>query len=211
MLLNSMRLGTERIREIVKSLRNFSRLDEAEMKPVDIQEGIENTLMLLANRFKAQPGQQAIRVVEAYDQLPMVECFASQLNQVFWHLLSNAMDALRLYYPLQSSGTNEIGKIQIRTETIEGNRVAIYITDNGPGIPDSERAKVFGPFYTTKPVGRGTGLGLSISHQIFLAHQRKMAETKCRSNAQSLFGVYRIPLRHAAQSDIVKLFSNPSK
>ena len=165
-LLDSMRLGTERIREIVKSLRNFSRLDEAEMKPVDIQEGIENTLMLLANRFKAQPGQQAIRVIETYGQLPMVECFASQLNQVFWHLLSNAIDALRLYYPLQASGTNEIGEIQIRTETIEGNRVAIYITDNGPGIPDSERAKVFDPFYTTKPVGKGTGLGLSISHQI---------------------------------------------
>ena len=167
-LLNSMRMGTERIREIVKSLRNFSRLDEAEMKPVDIQEGIENTLMLLANRFKAQPGQQAIRVVETYGQIPMVECFASQLNQVFWHLLSNAIDALRLHYTPQASGADEIGTIQIRTEKIESNRVAIYITDNGPGIPESERTKVFDPFYTTKPVGKGTGLGLSISHQIIV-------------------------------------------
>ncbi len=173
-LLDSMKAGTERIREIVKSLRNFSRLDEAEMKPVDIHEGIENTLMLLANRFKAQPGQQAIRVVETYDQLPAVECFASQLNQVFWHILSNAIDALRLHYTPQSSmpDADEIGAIQIRTETIEGNRIAIYIADNGPGIPESERSKVFDPFYTTKPVGKGTGLGLSISHQIVVEKHR---------------------------------------
>ena len=171
-LLDSMKSGTERIREIVKSLRNFSRLDESEMKPVNIHEGIDNTLLLLPNRLKASPEQSAIRVVKTYGDLPMVECFASQLNQVFWHLLSNAIDAVRSP-DVQSTVQNKleptqshIGTIQIRTEVIKAKWIAISITDNGPGIPEQARDKIFDPFYTTKPVGKGTGLGLSISHQI---------------------------------------------
>ncbi len=171
-LLDSMKSGTERIREIVKSLRNFSRLDEAEMKPVDIHEGIENTLLLLPNRLKALPGQSAIRVVKTYGNLPVVECFASQLNQVFWHVLSNAIDAVRSHY-VQNTFQNKseptqpnIGTIQIRTAVIKANWIAISIADNGPGIPEQARNKIFDPFYTTKPVGQGTGLGLSISHQV---------------------------------------------
>lgn len=173
-LLDSMKSGTERIREIVKSLRNFSRLDEADMKPVDIHEGIDNTLLLLPNRLKALPGQSAIRVVKTYGNLPTVECFASQLNQVFWHLLSNAIDAVRSHY-VQNAFENEseptqpdISTIQIRTEVIKANWIAISIIDNGPGIPEQARNKIFDPFYTTKPVGKGTGLGLSISHQVIV-------------------------------------------
>ncbi len=171
-LLDSMKSGTERIREIVKSLRNFSRLDEADVKPVDIHEGIENTLLLLPNRLKALPGQSAIRVVKAYGDLPMIECFASQLNQVFWHLLSNAIDAVRSHY-VQNTFQHKseptqpnIGTIQIRTAVIRDGWIAIFIADNGPGIPEQARNQIFDPFYTTKPVGTGTGLGLSISHQV---------------------------------------------
>lgn len=184
-LLDSMKSGTERIREIVKSLRNFSRLDEAEMKSVDIHEGIENTLLLLPDRLKALPGQSAIRVVKAYGNLPMVECFASQLNQVFWHLLSNAIDAVRSHYvqstfhhPSEPAQPN-IGTIQIRTEVIKANWIAISIIDNGLGIPEQARNKIFDPFYTTKPVGKGTGLGLSISHQVVT--EKHGGQLYCRS------------------------------
>ncbi len=169
-LLDSMKSGTERIREIVKSLRAFSRLDEAEMKLVDVNEGIENTLMLLPNRLKAQPGQSAIRVLKTYGELPVIECFASQLNQVFWHLLTNAIDAVRSQQAQAAIGSvatdDNMATIQIRSEVIKDGWIAIYIADNGPGIPEKIRDKVFDPFYTTRPVGQGTGLGLSISHQI---------------------------------------------
>ncbi len=196
-LLDSMRSGTERIREIVKSLRNFSRLDEAETKPVDIHEGIENTLLLLSNRLKAQPGETAIRVLKTCSQLPTVECFVSQLNQVFWHLLSNAIDAVRSHDAQETSGIYEsdnIATIQIRTEVSDENWIAIYIADNGPGIPQNVRNKIFDPFYTTKPVGKGTGLGLSISHQIIV--EKHHGELQCHSTTdQGTEFVIKLPYR----------------
>ncbi len=196
-LLDSMRSGTERIREIVKSLRNFSRLDEAETKPVDIHEGIENTLLLLSNRLKAQSGETAIRVLKTYSQLPTVECFVSQLNQVFWHLLSNAIDAVRSRNAQETSGIYEsdnIATIQIRTEVSDENWIAIYIADNGPGIPQNVRNKIFDPFYTTKPVGKGTGLGLSISHQIVV--EKHHGELQCHSTTdQGTEFVIKLPCR----------------
>ncbi|MBW4494614.1 MAG: GAF domain-containing protein [Oscillatoria princeps RMCB-10] len=167
--LSSMKVGAERIRQIVLTLRNFSRLDEAEMKPVNIHEGIESSLLILQNRLKAKPDQPGIQIVREYGDLPEVECYAGQLNQVFMNLLNNSIDALQERDRERSR--EELKKnpstITIRTQrAVENNWVAIAIEDNGPGIPESARLRIFDPFFTTKPVGEGTGLGLSISYQI---------------------------------------------
>ncbi|MBW4479174.1 MAG: PAS domain-containing protein [Tolypothrix brevis GSE-NOS-MK-07-07A] len=164
-LLKSMKVGAERIREIVLSLRTFSRMDEAEMKKVDIHEGLDSTLMILDHRIKVKPDRIAIEVIKEYANLPLVECYAGQLNQVFMNILANAIDAL------DESLVNEPEKltnpqIRICTELLEGDRVKISIADNGLGIPSAVKARLFDPFFTTKAIGKGTGMGLSISYQI---------------------------------------------
>ncbi|MEG4008344.1 response regulator [Microcoleus sp. Pol11C1] len=161
-MLGSMKMGSDRIGQLVLSLRNFSRLDEADCKPVDIHAGIDSTLLILQHRLKARPDFPAIEVIKNYGQLPEVECHPSQLNQVFMNILSNAIDAL------QTSGVrdNQQPTITISTSIGSANSIAISIADNGVGIPEPIRSKLFDPFFTTKPVGKGTGLGLSISHQI---------------------------------------------
>ena len=162
--LESMKLGTHRIQEIVTSLRNFSRLDEAKMKAVDLHEGIESTLLILQNRLKAKAEQGETNIIRDYGELPRVECHASQINQVFMNLISNAIDALG-----NQPAPREI-KISTRLELAEYEEnmdmVVVEISDNGPGIPELVRQQIFNPFFTTKPVGKGTGLGLAISHQI---------------------------------------------
>ncbi|WP_414529044.1 AAA family ATPase [Nodularia chucula] len=169
-LLISMKIGADRIRKIVLGLRNFSRLDESEMKPVDIHEGIDNTLMFLQPRLKAKPGQPEegkIEVIKEYNQLPLVNCYASQLNQVFMNIISNSIDALnhlnkgRSLPEIQDKNT-----IIIRTQVIDNNWVRISIKDNGLGISKQVQKQIFDPFFTTKTIGEGTGLGLSISYQI---------------------------------------------
>jgi len=171
-MLSSIKIGAERLREIVNSLRKFSRKDEAEVKAVDIHEGIESTLMLLQNRLKATPKREAIALIKEYGNLPPIECYAGQMNQVFMNIISNAIDALEELFSGRSSSRgkdwtpSEIPTIQIRTEVVKSDQIAIKIADNGPGIPDEVREKILDPFFTTKPVGKGTGLGLSISYQI---------------------------------------------
>jgi signal transduction histidine kinase len=182
-LLSSMRIGAERIQQIVLSLRTFSRMDEAEVKMVSIHEGIDSTLMILQHRLKAQPDRPAIHINRHYTDLPMVECFAGQLNQVFMNILSNAIDALeedikcrickaqhsKDHLPSTDSKCPSYyfnPTISIRTELIQGDRICISIADNGPGIPKDVQARLFDPFFTTKEVGKGTGLGLSISYTI---------------------------------------------
>jgi PAS domain S-box-containing protein len=178
-LLASMKEGANRIGEIVKSLRNFSRLDEMERKPVDIHEGIENTLLILQHRLTIQPKRSEIQVIKEYGELPPVECYPGQLNQVFMNIISNAIDALeesivgrqRLARGEQSTDkpqetTENKPIIRIRTQVVEQNRVDIRIADNGSGITREIQSRIFDPFFTTKPPGKGTGLGLSISHQI---------------------------------------------
>lgn len=158
-MLGSMKLGAERIRNIIVSLRNFSRLDESERKAVDLHEGIDNTLLLLQHRIK-----NGIKVVKHYDDLPLVECYPSQINQVFMNLLSNAIDALE-------DAPRSPKQITISTNLIEVDNtkiVRVVIADNGTGIPAEVQAKIFDPFFTTKPVGKGTGLGLAISYQIIV-------------------------------------------
>ncbi|MHC5735352.1 GAF domain-containing protein [Nostoc sp.] len=166
--LSSMKVGIDRIRQIVLGLRNFSRLDQAEKKPVDIHEGIDSTLLILQHRLKAKPESPAIKLVKEYSHLPLVECYAGPLNQVFMNVLSNAIDALEDYRESQSNP--HTSQITIRTAPgeLKGNvkSVVIRIRDNGPGIPEALRARICDPFFTTKPVGKGTGLGLSISYQI---------------------------------------------
>jgi signal transduction histidine kinase len=167
-LLNSANTGAQRIHEIVKSMRIFSRVDEAAVKSVNIHEGIDSTLTILQHRLKARPDHPGIKIIKEYGQLPAIECCAGQLNQVFMNILSNAIDALDEYH--QQSGSkssvNKPGKIHISTQVIKDNWIKIRIGDNGPGIPEEVKSKLFEPFFTTKPVGKGTGLGLSISYQI---------------------------------------------
>jgi signal transduction histidine kinase len=166
-LLTSMRIGVERIQEIVFTLRNFSRLDEAEIKAVDIHEGIESTLLLLRNRLKATLNRSAIEVIKEYGDLPLVECYVSQLNQVFMNLLVNAIDALEVESADSIEAARRHAKtITIRTQQAQSDRIAIQIADNGCGMSDVVKQRLFDPFFTTKPVGQGTGLGLSISYQI---------------------------------------------
>lgn len=173
-LLNSMRVGADRIQKIVASLRNFSRMDEAEVKAVDIHEGIDSTLMILQNRIKERPDHIGIEVVKDYGDLPLVECYAGQLNQVFMNILSNAIDALDETYEgrsrSRSNGVTEVlssAQIRICTRlTDDHKRVQICIADNASGMSEAVRQRIFEPFYTTKPVGKGTGMGLSISYQV---------------------------------------------
>jgi signal transduction histidine kinase len=181
-LLESMKMGTNRIRQIVLSLRNFSRLDESEFKAVDLHEGIENTLLILQHRLKAKPELPAIQVIKSYGKLPLVDCYPGQLNQAFMNLLANAVDAVEDALPQrieEKTGVGRpdlVGTISIATELMAENWVRITIADNGLGIPDSVQSKIFEPFFTTKPVGKGTGLGLSISYQIITEkHQGKMS------------------------------------
>ncbi|MBD2534707.1 HAMP domain-containing protein [Nostoc flagelliforme FACHB-838] len=167
-LLQSMKVGTERIVQIVLSLRNFSRLDESESKPVDLHQGIDNTLLILQHRFQARPDFPAIEVIKNYSQLPLVKCYAGQLNQVFMNLLANAIDALEesALEQMKANLQTQPGTIWISTQVKADNQVQIAIADNGPGIPETVRTRIFDPFFTTKPIGKGTGLGLSISYQI---------------------------------------------
>ncbi|MEH2357996.1 PAS domain-containing sensor histidine kinase [Nostoc sp.] len=183
-IINSMKVGADRIREIVLSLRTFSRLDEAEMKAVDIHEGIDSTLMILQSRLKGNDQRLTIEIIKEYGKLPLVECYAGELNQVFMNILSNAIDALE-----EGVGTGDWGDkgdkgdkenkpcpmpnsqspiptICIRTQLQEPNQVTIRITDNGLGISEDVKKQLFNPFFTTKPIGQGTGMGLAISYQI---------------------------------------------
>jgi PAS domain S-box-containing protein len=163
-LLNSMKFGAERIREIVLSLRTFSRLDEAEMKAVDIHEGIDSTLMILQSHLKANGSHRGIEVIKEYTNLPLVECYAGQLNQVFMNILTNAIHGLE--ESLVNGKIINNPQIRIRTEVVAQNQVIIRIADNGIGIPEEIKQRLFDPFFTTKPVGKGTGMGLSICYQI---------------------------------------------
>jgi len=179
-ILSSMQVGTDRIRQIVLSMRNFSRSDQANIKPVDIHEGIDSTLLILQHRLKAYGGHSAIQIIKEYGNLPRIECCAGQLNQVFMNIIGNAIDALDEEIKngkwARGNRTNPLGPIvssqlsvpsvTIRTEVIDSTFVAIRISDNGGGIPAQIRSKLFDPFFTTKPVGKGTGLGLSISYHL---------------------------------------------
>ncbi len=187
-IITSMQVGTERIKEIVLSLRTFSRLDQAEKKWVDLHENLESTLMLLGHRLKPSAERSEICLAKHYGELPRVECYAGELNQVLMNVLTNAIDALDESYgvcceaPDGDHAIAPVPTITIRTELVDAPQtislteqreftmpsayIRICIADNGAGMPESVKQQLFDPFFTTKPVGKGTGLGMSISYQI---------------------------------------------
>jgi len=194
-LVDSMKLGSSRIRNIVLSLRNFSRLDESEMKPVDIHEGINNTLMILQHRLKEKSDSPEIQVIKEYGQLPWVSCYAGQLNQAFMNILSNAIDALEEFNADAIANSPKVKQIRIRTSLVDSNTLRIQIADNGSGMSDKVRQKIFDPFYTTKPIGSGTGLGLSISYQVVV--DKHKGQLSCNSTpGKGTEFVIDIPMRH---------------
>ena len=197
-ILASMKIGTKRIREIVLSLRNFSRIDEAEFKAVDIHEGIESTLIVLQHRFKVQPKGPEIQLIREYDKLPLVECYSGLLNQVFMNILANAIDSLEEANAKLADQQiqDRPNKIIIRTSIIDTESVQIMVIDNGCGIPENIRRYIFDPFFTTKPVGKGTGMGLSISYQIIT--EKHKGQLKCFSEVgQETKFVIQIPIHQS--------------
>ena len=198
-ILSSMRLGAERIRQLVLSLRNFSRLDEAEVKAVDLHEGIESTLLILHHRLKSKPERKGIKLVKNYGQIPKVQCYAAQINQVFMNILSNAIDALESIQ--NKSEGSFLPEITIKTALIQktanqpNDWALVSIQDNAGGMPEEVRAKIFDPFFTTKPVGKGTGLGLSISYQIVVEKHDGMLECHSQPGEGTEFRIM-IPIKH---------------
>ncbi|WP_374798621.1 sensor histidine kinase [Aerosakkonema funiforme] len=195
-LLSSMKIGADRIHQIVLSLRNFSRLDEADMKPVDIHEGIDNTLMILESRLKGSGKNGSIKVIKDYGNLPKIECYAGQLNQVFMNVLANAIDALS---EAQEKFHIQNPQICITTKMLESDSVIIRIQDNGTGITEEVKKRLFDPFFTTKPVGKGTGLGLSISYKIVVEKHGGTIECLSEPGKGSEF-IIQIPVRPIASS-----------
>jgi signal transduction histidine kinase len=220
-LINSMKIGADRIRNLVLSLRNFSRLDQAEMKSVDLHEGLDNTLLILQNQIKATSHLVEVELVKEYGDLPLVECYPGQLNQVFMNLLSNAIDALEELRQFNAQTQLSDGQssspyptIVIQTAIKEVKRpksvkssavnqwVVVRITDNGSGMTEMVRQRLFDPFFTTKPVGKGTGLGLSISYQIVVEKHGGLLQCNSEPGQGSEF-VIEIPLRQHHQASVI--------
>jgi len=196
-ILQSMRGGTDRIRAIVLSLRNFSRLDEADLKAVNIHEGIDSTLLILQSRLHENSQRPEIAIIKEYGELPLVECYAGQLNQVFMNILANGIDALDKLSSQRSFEENQGDPlwIEISTELLPENWVNIKILDNGIGIPEELRSRIFDPFFTTKDVGKGTGLGLSISYQIVV--EKHGGKLFCESSSdRGISFVISLPIKH---------------
>ena len=195
-VVDSMQLGTTRISEIVLSLKNFSRLDESEFKTVDIHEGLESTLLILKHRLAEVPDQPPIRIVRDYDSnLPSIDCYPGQLNQVFMNIISNAIDALE--ESDVGCSKDRPGEITIRSSVHDREWIKITIADNGPGMPNSIRQKIFDPFFTTKEVGKGTGIGMSISHQIIVDRHGGTLECVSMPNEGAEF-IIELPIRQPA-------------
>lgn len=222
-LLDSMKVGAERIRDIVTTLRTFSRVDEAKMKPVNIHEGIDSTLVILHHRLKEKPRCLPVEVVKKYGALPPIECYSGQLNQVFMNILVNAIDALEnrrsrdICANTQSNSSQFCPplRIEIRTELIDSGEsnsglksVVIRIIDNGPGISEWVRLRLFDPFFTTKPVGQGTGLGLSISYQIVVG--KHGGQLQCMSvPGQGTEFIIQLPILQLKQKHLVSAYAAP--
>jgi signal transduction histidine kinase len=193
-LLSSLEVGTERIRSIVLSLRIFSRLHESDIKAVDLHDGIDSTLIILNSRLKAQPDRPEIKLTKQYGDLPLVDCYAGQMNQVFMNLLANAIDALEeQYHKLQLTNSDWQPEILIRTQATH-DQVKIEIADNGSGIPEQIQSKIFDPFFTTKKVGQGTGLGMSISYEIVVEKHNGSLDFVSTANEGTSF-IVQLPIK----------------
>jgi PAS domain S-box-containing protein len=197
-LLTSMQMGTGRIQDLVRSFRNFSRLDEVGVKSADIHEGIDSTLLILQNRLHAAPRRPAITIVKQYADLPEIECYPGQLNQVFMNIISNAIDALEeRYFRLNIDRQNQDFQptIAIETQRLNADWIRIQIGDNGAGIAPTVQQHLFDPFFTTKDVGKGTGLGMSISYQIVTAKHQGILRC-CSEPGKGATFLIDLPIRH---------------
>lgn len=209
-LIASMSIGADRIGEIVQSLRNFSRLDESELKAVDIHEGLESTLMILQHRLKDQADQTIIKVVKEYEDLPKIECYGGQMNQVFMNILTNAIEALQSQksWAKEADDNSPIPTITICTKLLSDFQAGIYITDNGPGITEDIQQRIFEPFFTTKKVGKGKGLGLSISYAIVVDEHGGQLRCLSRPDQGATLAI-EIPIHHSkkcfSKEDLVGL------
>ncbi|MEG3863152.1 PAS domain S-box protein [Microcoleus sp. herbarium12] len=190
-IVGSMQVGTDRIRQIVLSLRNFSRLDEAGMKPIDIHAGIDSTLLILQHRLKSHDRRPEIEVIKEFGQLRLVECYGSQLNQVFMNILANGIDAIEERYHKLSLTEPQphSGRIVICTRLTPQNTVIVKISDNGTGIPQGIVERIFNPFFTTKDVGKGTGLGMSIAHSIVVEKHKGKIECSSEIGGGTTFAI----------------------
>jgi|GEM_PF-2381007 len=200
-LLNSMQTGANRIRDIVKSLRTFSRLDEADLKEINIRENLESTLVILQNRLKGRDGNPPITVNQNYTNIPLIECYGGLLNQVFMNLLVNGIDAIEQQRQTAlAQGINTYtGEITITTQTTKSNQVTITIADNGCGMTPAVKEKIFNPFFTTKSIGKGTGMGLAISYQIVTENHGGMLHCDSAVGQGTIF-VITLPIHPEVQS-----------
>ncbi|MGL5058955.1 MAG: PAS domain S-box protein [Microcoleus sp.] len=196
-IMSSMNVGVERIFQIVQSLRNFSRQDNSGMKPVNIHEGIDSTLLILNHRLKGNGNTPPIQVLKEYGELPEVECLSGQINQVFMNIISNAIDALdecnseRTFQEMRDNPS----QIKIST-TVDNNFAAIAISDTGPGVNAEIQERIFDTFFTTKPEGKGTGMGLSISYQIVV--EKHKGELNCTSEiGKGTEFIIKLPIVHS--------------
>ncbi|MBD2340375.1 hybrid sensor histidine kinase/response regulator [Calothrix sp. FACHB-156] len=192
-IIDSFKLGTDRLRNLSLSLRNFSRADVDTKQPADLHQGLDSTLLILQHRLKSVGDRPRIEVVKSYGRLPEVDCYPGQINQVFMNILANAIDALdeaMIHGKMSASAP----QIQIKTDTDAQNCVIIRIADNGMGIPDLIQERLFEPLFTTKPVGKGTGLGLSIAYQIIVEKHNGMLEVNSQIAQGTEFSI-KIPVR----------------
>jgi len=200
-LFKSIGFGAERIKDIVVSLQNFGRLNQSDIKTIDIHEGIDSTLQVLQYRLNSEDKKHKIAVIKEYDKLPLVTCYASQLNQVFFNLINNAIDALEEKYDFSYFSSQVTDKtpnqptIHLQTELTDCHQIRIQIIDNGCGISKAVQKKIFDPFFTTKPPGKGVGLGLSICHQIIVEkHQGKISCVSKQGEGTQI--TLEIPINH---------------
>ena len=192
--IGSMKVGTERIRNISATLRTFSRIDAPEKVYYNLHEGLETTLMILKHRLKATSDRGEIKVIKNYGNLPEVKCYPSQINQVFMNLIANAIDALELNAIAPEPPPKNYPDMTIKIITKTSDNFAIVrIQDNGAGIPEEVRQRVFEYLFTTKPAGKGTGLGLSISHHIVVDNHQGRIECLSAPGAGAEF-IVEIPI-----------------
>jgi signal transduction histidine kinase len=198
-ILSSMKKGSDRIRSIILSLRNFSRLDESEIKQVNVHEGIDSTLLILQNKLEPKQGIPAIKIIKEYGNLPLMECYAGQLNQVFFNIFNNAIEAIDEILEKRFAENSSFSpQIRISTEFLESDEILIRIADNGSGMTENEIRQIFNPFFTTKPVGKGTGLGLAICYQIVVEKHKGILKCKSEPGQGTEFWI-QIPISRISQ------------
>ncbi|MEH2297613.1 sensor histidine kinase [Nostoc sp.] len=190
-ILNSLQLGSERIRNISNSLRNFCRSDRDTKISADLHQGLDSTLMILQHRFKANGARPRIEVIKNYGVLPEVKCYIGLMNQVFMNILANAVDAVDEAIT-QGKMSNLIPQIKIATEIDFEELVVIRIADNGIGIPERLKKRLFEPLFTTKPVGKGTGLGLAIAYEIVVEKHEGVLDVNSQPDMGTEF-IIKIP------------------